>query len=256
VPPQKPSPPSPWSGQWPAAPPGPPRPPTPPPWATVPPAAEIPPLPPPTPPTPWLTRRELRAAGLVVLALVLVGVLAGLVWQVWTVRAQGFNIGNGVIIPDETEDWIGADAHFGIITGVIGLAAGLLAWRWRAVRGPAMVAALAVGGVLGSLIAAWVGHLTGGGNHIVVANTNVVKQLPLSVRMNGLFLVQAIAALAVYLVAALASASDDLGVSRSGSGGAVPAPTPGSAGAEYRPDDPRWHGYGPSGAQQGDLAPQ
>jgi hypothetical protein len=191
----------------------------------------------------------------VVLALVLVGGVAGLLWQAWTVRTQGFDIGNGVIIPDETEGWIGADAHFGVITGIVGLAAGLLAWRWRAVRGPAMVAALTVGGVLGSLVAAWVGHLTGGGNHTVVANTNVVKQLPLSVHMTGLLLVQAIAALAVYLVAALAFASDDLGVSHGGSS-SVPGPTPASAGAEYRPDDPRWHGYGPGGAQQGDLAAQ
>jgi hypothetical protein len=259
TPPQEPSPPSP-SGQWPtpappqapAPPPGPPQLPTLPPWATVPPAAGVPPAPPPARPAPppWVTRRELRAAGLVVLTLVLVGVLAGLLWQAWTVRTQGFDIGSGVIIPDETEGWVGADAHFAIITGIVGVAAGLLAWRWRTVRGPAMVAGLAVGGVLGSLVAAWVGHLTGGGNHTVVADTNLVKQLPLSVHMTGLFLVQAIAALVVYVVAALVSASDDLGVS------GVPAPTPGSAGAEYRPDDPRWHGYGPGGAQQGDLAPQ
>jgi hypothetical protein len=188
---------------------------------------------------------------MVVLALLVVGVLAGLLWQAWTVRTQGFDIGNGVIIPDESEGWIGADAHFGIITGIVGLAAGLLAWRWRTVRGPAMVAALAVGGVLGSLVAGWVGHLSGGGNHTVVANTNVVRRLPLSVHMTGLFFLQAIAALAVYLVAALASASDDLGVPSG-----VPTPAPASAGAEYRPDDPRWHGYGPGGAEQGDLAPQ
>jgi hypothetical protein len=259
TPPQEPSPPSP-SGQWPpsappqvpAPPPGPPQLPTLPPWATVPPAAGVPPAPPPAPPSPpWVTRRELRAAGLAVLALVLVGVLAGLLWQAWTVRTQGFDIGSGVIVPDETEGWIGADAHFAIITGIVGVAAGLLAWRWRTVRGPAMVAALAVGGVLGSLVAGWVGHLTGGGNHTVVADTNLVKQLPLSVHMTGLFLVQAIAALVVYLVAALVSASDDLGVSSG-----VPAPAPVSAGAEYRPDDARWHGYGPGGAQQGDLAAQ
>ena len=189
--------------------------------------------------------------GVVVLALILVGVLAGLVWQAWTVRTQGFDIGSGVIIPDETEGWVGADAHFAIITGIVGLVAGFLTWRWRPTRGPAMVLALTVGGVLGSLVAAWVGHLTGGGNHTVVANTNVVRQLPLSVQMTGLFLVQAIAALVVYLVAALASASDDLGVS-----GPAPTPAPASAGAEHRPDDPGWHGYGPGGAQQGDLAPQ
>ena len=225
--------------------------PAPPPWAAVPPAAEIPAPPPPPPPTPWLNHRELRAGGLVVLALVLVGVVAGVLWQAWTVRTQGFDIGNGVIIPDETEGWIGADAHFGIITGIVGLAAGLLAWRWREVRGPAMVVALALGGVLGSLVTAWVGHLAGGGNHTVAANTNVVKQLPLSVHMTGLLLLQAIAALAVFLVAALAAASDDLGVSTG-----APAATPPSAGAEYRPDDPGRHRYGPGGAQQGDLAPQ
>jgi hypothetical protein len=231
---------------------------TPPPWATVPtpwttapPLANFSPAPAPPPPTPWLTRRELRAAGLVVLALLGVGVLAGLLWQAWTVRTQGFDIGNGVIIPDETEGWIGADAHFGIITGIVGLLAGALAWRWRAVRGPAIVVALAVGGVLGSLVAEWVGHATGGGNHTVVANTTLVRQLPISIRLTGILFVQAIAALAVYLVAALASASDDLGVP----GPAAP-PVPASAGAEYRSDDPGWHGYGPGGAQQGDLAPK
>ena len=158
-------------------------------------AAEIPTATPPPPAHPWLTRRELRAVGLVVLALIVVGVLAGVVWQAWTVRTQGFDIGSGVIIPDETEGWVGADAHFRIITGIVGLIAGFLAWRWRTARGPAMVLALTIGGVAREPGRGLGRYLTGGGNHTVVANTNVVRQLPLSVQMTGLFLVQAIAAL-------------------------------------------------------------
>jgi hypothetical protein len=177
-------------------------------------------------------------------------VFAGVLWQAWTVRTQGFDIGSGVIIPDETEGWIGADAHFGIITGIVGLIAGLLAWRWREVRGPAMVVALALGGVLGNLVAAWVGHLAGGGNHTVAANTNVVKQLPLSVHMT------ACPPPSHRRVGGLSRGRARLRLGRPRRLDGVPATTPASAGAEYRPDDPGWHGYGSSGAQQGDLAPQ
>lgn len=213
------------------------------PMAPAPPAAE-----------PWVTPPELRAGLVLLAALAVVGVLAGVLWKLWTVKTHGFDIGNGVIVPDETEGWVGADAHFAVITGLIGLVAGVLAWRLRAVRGPAMVISLAVGAVLGSLIAAAVGHLIGGGNHTVQANTNFVDRLPLSVHAHALLFVEGALALIAYLGAALFVDRDDLGVpSPSGSSG--PAAVS-SAGAEHRPDGLGWHGDGPGGTQQGDLAAQ
>lgn len=197
----------------------------------------------------WTSPSELRDGAAVVVALAVVGVLAGVVWKFWTVKTHGYDIGSNIIIPDETEGWIGGDAHFGIITGLIGLIAGPLAWRLRRSRGATMAVALAVGGVLGSLIAAGVGHLIGGGNHTVEKNTNFVDRLPLSVHTHGLLVVQAVLALATYLVATLFTARDDLGVPAS-------AVVAGSGVPEHRPEGLRRDGDGVGSGEQRDLPPQ
>lgn len=217
------------------------------------PGAPLPWAPPPPPPTQLTSAAELRQGALVVVALAVLGVLAGVVWKVWTVKTHGYYIGSNIIIPDETEGWIGADAHFAIITGITGLIAGPVVWRMRRARGATMAVAIAVGGLLGSLIAAQVGHLIAGGNHTVQKNTNFVDRLPLSVHAHGLLVVEAVLALATYLAAVLFTARDDLGVPSVAPSG--PAGKP-SAVAEHGPEGLRRDGYGVSGGQQGNLPPQ
>jgi hypothetical protein len=220
--------------------------------------------PPPAPSEPWTTPAEVRAACLVGVMLAAAGIVAGVLWKSWTVKTHGYDIGSGVIVPDETEGWIGADAHFAIITGLFGLAAGALGWWHRRARGPVMVAGLVAGALLGSLMADAVGHLLGGGSHTVAPQTNFVDRLPLAVHAHGLLLVQAIAALAVYLAAALFVDRDDLGVNRVAPPTGGPGrPTAGSdraagrsADAEDRPERLRRDGDGPGGVQQSDLAAQ
>ncbi|MGI8882432.1 MAG: hypothetical protein ACR2KJ_18375 [Jatrophihabitans sp.] len=215
--------------------------------------APLPWAPPPPPPTQLTSPAELRDGAAVVVALAVIGVLAGVVWKFWTVKTHGYDIGSNIIIPDETEGWIGADAHFAIITGIIGLIAGPVVWRMRRARGATMAVAIAVGGLLGSLIAARVGHLIAGGNHTVQKNTNFVDRLPVAVHAHGLLVVEAVLALATYLAAALFTARDDLGVPVVTPSG--PAGEP-SAVAEHGPEGLRRDGYGVGGGQQRELPPQ
>src|SRR5437868_9072096 len=71
---------------------------------------------------PWITRRELRAAGIWIGALVLIGVLAGLLWEMWApARPAAYVIGPGLIQPDETESFIAGDGRYAVIVAGIGL---------------------------------------------------------------------------------------------------------------------------------------
>ena len=112
---------------------------------------------------PWVVRRDVYIGGWVVAALALVGVPLGLIWQAVSPRSAGLVLQSGAIIPDETEALIGTDGWFALLTGVVGLIAALVVWTRRPWRGPATVVALALGGVVGALVTALVGHLTGGG---------------------------------------------------------------------------------------------
>src|SRR6478672_6847407 len=96
---------------------------------------------------PWVVRRDVYIGGWVVAALALVGVPLGLIWQAVSPRSAGLVLQSGAIIPDETEALIAA----------------LVVWTRRSWRGPATLVALALGGVVGALVTALVGHLTGGG---------------------------------------------------------------------------------------------
>ena len=112
---------------------------------------------------PWVVRRDVYVGGWIVATLALVGIPLGLVWQAVSPRSAGLVLQAGAIVPDETEAFIGTDGWFALLTAIAGLIAALLVWTRRSWRGPAAVVALALGGVVGALVTALVGHLTGGG---------------------------------------------------------------------------------------------
>lgn len=159
----------------------------------------------------WGSRDELRVAAYLVLALAVAGAVLGVLWQWWSPPGPaGFVLGPHAIQPDETESWVAADGRFAVLSGGTGLVAGLLMWFHRASRGPAVAAALALGGLAGSALTELVGHLLAGGKGSGATNT-VLAELPLSVHMQGLrFLEPAVAVLAYCLMAAFAK-EDDLG---------------------------------------------
>jgi hypothetical protein len=146
--------------------------------------------------------------GWVVAALALVGVPLGLIWQAVSPRGAGLVLQSGAIIPDETEALIGTDGWFALLTGVVGLIAALVVWTRRPWRGPATVVALALGGVVGALVTALVGHLTGGGQS--TGKAGALLTLQVSLHAMGLLFLDAAIAVLVYGLLVLYD-RDDLG---------------------------------------------
>ncbi|HEY9476376.1 MAG TPA: hypothetical protein VIS06_21310, partial [Mycobacteriales bacterium] len=114
----------------------------------------------------WADRKDLVGGATVVVAMVATGLLLGVVWYLVAPRLA-FRVGpSGDFLPVgavESEALIGADGWFVALTALVGLVAGLAGWLWRSVRGPAVAVGLAAGGVVGALVASWIGHLLGHG---------------------------------------------------------------------------------------------
>lgn len=112
-------------------------------------------------PAPRLSRR--RALGIVVAALLLIGVLIGVLWAVVAPPVHGV-----VALThsgERVQDYLGDEAdHFfvaaflmlGLLT-VVAVLAPVLVWQWPAHRGPAMVVGLSIGVVAAGAAGAAVG---------------------------------------------------------------------------------------------------
>jgi hypothetical protein len=202
-------------------------------------------------PASTLTRADLRVAAVLALGLCLIGAVLGFVWSGWSGSQQrAYVIAPGKLYPfDEVETMAGADGRYLLIVGVVGLLAGFGAWIFRAGnRGPLVVLALCVGGLLGAALTAWIGHLTGGGSFDGRTNT-IIKHLPLSLHMRGLLFVEPAAAALVYGLFVAFASRDDLG-----------RDDPVRSRVSVRPGDDPQHGWGhgdaPGALQQRDLPPQ
>jgi Protein of unknown function (DUF2567) len=143
-----------------------------------------------------------------VAALAVIGLPLGLIWQAISPHSVGYVAAAHTVIPDQSEAFIAADARFVLLTGAVGLAAGVIVWSRAAWRGPAMMTALAVGGLAGALVAAWVGQTVGGGHSMGPVQTLV--RLPIAVRAHGLLFVEALAAVALCCLFAAFAKRDDL----------------------------------------------
>ena len=156
---------------------------------------------------------QLRAAGLLFVGLAVLGCLLGPVWSWWSPPGPlGERIPAGVIA-DETEAFIAADGRFALLTTVVGLVAGIVMWFVRSVRGPWIVAALGLGGLVGAVLTGVVGHaVRGRGQQVrVTAQVSRIDHLPLQVHAGGLLLLEGAAAALAYGLCAAFAAHDDLG---------------------------------------------
>jgi hypothetical protein len=159
----------------------------------------------------WAPREDVRAGAYLVLALAVLGALLGILWHWWSPPGPlGYVVAPHVVQPDETEAFIAGDGRFAVICASAGLLAGLVAWFRRSRRGPVTALALGLGGLLGSYLTGVVGHALAGGTGNGQSNT-LLRHLPLSVHMHGLFLLEATVAVLVYGVCASFAAEDDLG---------------------------------------------
>jgi len=104
-------------------------------------------------------REDLAAFGAIVVASVLLGAPAGLLWSAVAPRltVDVTDTGQSADNLESTKAFIGADGSYLVVTLVVGLLCGALAWRFARRSGPYTVVGLVVGGVLAALIAESVG---------------------------------------------------------------------------------------------------
>jgi hypothetical protein len=208
----------------------------------------------PAPPAPAAAdTRQVRAAGLLFVALAALGCLLGPVWSWWSPPGPfGERIPAGVIA-DESEAFIAADGRFALLTTSVGIVAALVMWFVRSVRGPWIVAALGLGGLVGAVLTNVVGHAVRGEVHAVRVAPGVytINHLPLQVQASGLLMLEGAAAALVYGLFVAFTARDDLG-----------RPDPGRdavralAQRGREPDNGGGDGDGAGASQQRDLPPQ
>lgn len=198
--------------------------------------------------------RVWRPAAVVTASMLVTGAVLGLIWSAWTPPGPRGGVLSAGIQADETETFVAGDGRYALLTGAVGVLAGIAAWYLRRQRGSLMALALCVGGLGGSLIADGVGHLVRGSGSTYPCGTETgrcVEHLPLWVQMHGLLFLQAAVAVLVYSLFVAFAVDDDLG-----------RPDPvrearaGSVRAQGGVEDARGDSYGPGLPDQHHLAPQ
>lgn len=107
-------------------------------------------------------RQDLRAGGIALSVTVLLGAPVGLLWALLAPKAGVVVAGDQVQYADPYSDGlIAVDGAFLGAVVLAGLVGGLLAWRFGRAHGPAVVVALAVGGLAAAKIAQVVGETRG-----------------------------------------------------------------------------------------------
>ncbi len=153
---------------------------------------------------------QLRPIAVLIIALAVVGVVLGVVWAWWSPPVPaGINLAAG-LERQENPDFLAADARFAVLTLGVGAVAGCGAWFLRPARGPWMMLALAVGGIVGAVLTGVVGNLIGGGTDDAPVN-QVMAHLELRVQMTGSYYLEAALAVLVYSLLVAFAAADDLG---------------------------------------------
>lgn len=161
-------------------------------------------------PTP---RASLRPLVLLVAAQLLCGALAGLAWWAWSPRTLSYLISGAsgqppFVVPDESESQVAGDGRFVLMSIGLGMVFGLVAWRLRALRGPAVLATLAAAGLLSSLLARTVGELLPSG--IPARQVDAAFHPQLTLHSPAALAVQAFFSVLVYTALAGLSADGDL----------------------------------------------
>ena len=142
------------------------------------------------------------------------GLVIGLIWFGWAPGTVAYVVAIGgagtVLIPAENESEIAGDGRFVVLSVLVGALAAIVAWRMRGIRGPAVPAALALGALLGSLVARMVGELmAGGATTHPVPNTAVAP--PLTLHSLPALFVQSFFAVLIYTGLSVLSTDPELG---------------------------------------------
>ncbi|MFE6976662.1 ABC transporter permease [Streptomyces sp. NPDC057682] len=149
-------------------------------------------------------RTDLRRAAVVAGIVTVAGILLGLLWLWLAPRVPLVSDDSAVFLSDsEGEEAIGADGTFALLGLAFGaVSAGLVFWFHRR-GGIPLVAGLAVGGVLGSLLAWQLGTRLGPTDDVVAhareVGKGVIFDAPLELHAKGALLAWSLAAMAVHL---------------------------------------------------------
>lgn len=150
-------------------------------------------------------RAELPAAGVVAAAVTLSGALFGLLWVWLAPHVPLISDGHAVFLKNsEGEQAIGADGTFALLGLGFGAVAGGLVFLFRRTGGIGLVAALAVGSLLASVLAWRLGVYMGPASDVAAharsVGKGVVFDAPLRLGAKGMLLAFPIAAMAVHLL--------------------------------------------------------
>ena len=149
-------------------------------------------------------REEARDALVVTLAGIVLGVALGLLWVWLAPRIPLYTDGKAVYLKHpEGEEAVGADGTFVLLALALGVLLGAAVFWARRRGGVGLVVGLAVGGVLGSLLAwrlgVWFGPTSDLVAHARAAGKGTVFDGPLELRAKGALLALPFAALLVHL---------------------------------------------------------
>jgi len=149
-------------------------------------------------------RTEVRQAAVTAVVVAVSGVVLGLVWMWLAPRVPLISDGEAVYLKDtEGEQAIGVDGTFTLLALGFGVLSGAVVFLLRRRGGIPLVAGLALGSLLGALIAwrtgIWLGPETDVVAHAKSAGKGVVFDAPLELKAMGALLAWPVAALAVHL---------------------------------------------------------
>ncbi|MEV6110737.1 hypothetical protein AB0M28_39470 [Streptomyces sp. NPDC051940] len=152
-----------------------------------------------------LVRSEVRGALLVTLALAVSGLLAGFLWVQLAPRVPLVARDGNVLLADsEAEHAVAIDGTFALVGLGFGAVSALAVFLWRRRGGVPLVAALAVGGLLGALVAWQVGEWLGPTDDVIAHAKQVgegkIFDAPLQLSAKTALLAWPMAAMLVHLV--------------------------------------------------------
>ncbi|MEU6440997.1 ABC transporter permease [Streptomyces sp. NPDC047046] len=148
---------------------------------------------------------QVRRGVLLALVLVVLGLAFGALWLWLAPRVPLVADGKAVYLKDsEGEQPIGADGTFALIGLGLGILTGLAVFLWRRAGGAALVLGMAVGALLGSVLAwrlgVWLGPTQDVVAHAKEVGENVTFDAPLKLAAKGTLLAWPLAACVVHLL--------------------------------------------------------
>lgn len=160
------------------------------------------------------SRVELRTVAALLAGLAAVGALLGVLWEQLAPRLAYLvdQPGRALPVVPEAEEYVAADGRFVLLTLAAGVVAGLACWFVKRARGPVVLVGLAAAGLLGAVVTWRVGLALGTG--YAQADLQEVGRTifqPLTLKARAGLVVEPVAAVLVYLLAAGFSARNDLG---------------------------------------------